>query len=109
MLNIPAPFHDSSEDLASTGDEKSPKWMRRMSINPIEDNFADLFVDLSETEQQAPWEWAYGSSESLDQASVRLTEVQTPQLSSVDPRMPYTPPSLNVNNVAVNNNHIHNV
>ncbi|WAQ98934.1 hypothetical protein MAR_023307 [Mya arenaria] len=85
-------FSESLEHLRPVGIEKEgPAWFRRMSINPIEDNQVDIFVDLSVSQESSPWNWIFGSSESLDQSLSILNEVEKTPSPGYDPRMPYDP------------------
>ncbi|XP_045202831.2 uncharacterized protein LOC123556294 [Mercenaria mercenaria] len=98
-LMPPDPFHDSSEDLRPIGvpQNKGPAWFRRLSICPQEDNFVDLFIDLSEQEGVSPWQWMYGSNESVGESITMMNEIDT---AEVDKRMPY---NQRVNNHMNNN------
>lgn len=86
-LMPPEPFHDSLEDLHTLGvSNQGPEWFRRLSVSVVEDNFVDLFIDLSEQESAAPWQWMYGSNESIGQSMTMINELNT---EDVDTRMPY--------------------
>lgn len=88
-LVVPDPFKDSLEDLTPIGaQKKGPEWMRKLSLNPEDDNFVDMFIDLSKAQNTAPWEWMYGSNESVAQSITMLNEMGTEEY---DERMPYQP------------------
>jgi hypothetical protein len=88
-LVVPDPFKDSLEDLTPIGaQKKGPEWMRKLSLNPEDNNFVDMFIDLSKAQNTAPWEWMYGSNESVAPSITMLNEMGTEEY---DERMPYQP------------------
>ncbi|KAH3717804.1 hypothetical protein DPMN_060600 [Dreissena polymorpha] len=73
-LMVPGTFSDSTEDLRKVDDHKGvPECLRKLSINPLEDNQVDIFVDLSVVHETTPWKWMFrGSDESIDGHSMTM-------------------------------------
>lgn len=91
-LMIPGTFSDSTEDVRKVDDHKGgPEWLRRLSINPVEDNQVDIFVDLSVAHETTPWKWMFGGSdESIDGHS--MTMLNDYHVPNNDTRLPYGQP-----------------